>query len=266
MRYTGQCNIRTWYYCFTFSISTCSSWGARHFMLPLHNMSADLGSHDTPNLEASKEEILSVGDNGGSVVVVTRRRKRGALPQWILCPNIGNSPRVAGVKREVLTTTTYQTRMGDIAVPLLTADWTPNAQGYHGLSNFRAVPSVMSRYCKNLVVSDANAELDAWPFMTGFQFFGVLLYNDDSLVVSPARTINAVWNVPGIPVSISSSKFPVGCRPVQPTCGKTVFWGIDALRTDYEMVVTNAYLVGPFRPVPTEDPGEPSTEPHLLHL
>ncbi|KAH7087285.1 hypothetical protein BKA62DRAFT_762283 [Auriculariales sp. MPI-PUGE-AT-0066] len=223
----------------------------------------------------------SVGDNGGSTVVVTRRRKRGALPQWILCPNIGNSPRVAGVKREVLTTTTYQTRMGDIAVPLLTADWTPNAQGYHGTFEFSRCPKSGLEQTFGNDTSQLQSfdhlqthtlslptELDAWPFMTGFQFFGVLLYNDDSLVVSPARTINAVWNVPGnscvyfeFQVVSPGDTVPSGADPCNPPVAKLSFAGIDALRTDYEMVVTNAYLVGPFRPVPTEDPGEPSTEP-----
>ncbi|KAH7067126.1 hypothetical protein BKA62DRAFT_763245, partial [Auriculariales sp. MPI-PUGE-AT-0066] len=140
-----------------------------------------------------------------------------------------------------------------IAVPLLTADWTPNAQGYHGTFEFSRCPKSGLEQTFGNDTSQLQSfdhlqthtlslptELDAWPFMTGFQFFGVLLYNDDSLVVSPARTINAVWNVPGnscvyfeFQVVSPGDTVPSGADPCNPPVAKLSFAGIDALRTDY---------------------------------
>ncbi|KAH7097206.1 hypothetical protein BKA62DRAFT_717336 [Auriculariales sp. MPI-PUGE-AT-0066] len=180
--------------------------------------------------------------------------------------------------------------MGDIAVPLITTDWVPGAQGYDGSFDFSScpkagLPATFDNDTSRLQSFDHLVQyklglptvMNSWPYVGVFQFFGVLLYNDGSLVQSTSPTINAVWNgdavaaqtwsaVPGnqcvyFEFQVKDAGYTVAPSndPCNPAVAKLSFSGTDAARKDFEMVVTNAYLVGPPRAQETQSQGPSSS-------
>ncbi|KAH7087284.1 hypothetical protein BKA62DRAFT_729891 [Auriculariales sp. MPI-PUGE-AT-0066] len=175
--------------------------------------------------------------------------------------------------------------MGDIALQLIATAWVPNAQGYNGLFDFSHCPKpelvqAIGNDTSQLQSFDhlvqhtlpLPTEMDAWSLTTAFQLFGVVVYNDGALVSSTSRTINAVWNgkqvaaqvwsaVPGNPcvyfefqVDDPGTTVPTGDDPCNPPVAKLSFAGTDAPRSDFEMVVSSAFLVGQSRPISPPEP------------